>query len=214
MTNPNDIVRDSILRHLYQLHTHARGPKGIGTKIRELQSAMKKVGISQASVNSNLDYLVQKGWVREDISPRSYTTPSGMVKQSEVRTYKISDIGIDKLEGASSYRLQSNFSGINITNVRGVTIIGDGNVVNTDLAQLSRLLSELEESILKSSELSEEDKLNIVADVGSLQSQLTKSVPNHKVIRSLWSGIEKAVTGAAFVQLVQNIASVISSIGG
>lgn len=46
----------------------ARAPMGVGTKIRELQSAMKKLGISQADVNSNLDYLVQKGWVREVVT--------------------------------------------------------------------------------------------------------------------------------------------------
>lgn len=61
-----------------------------------------------------------------------------MTQQSEVRTYKISDVGIDKLEGASSYRLQEHLSRVNITNIRGVTIIGDGNVVNTNLADLSR----------------------------------------------------------------------------
>lgn len=212
MTNPNDAVRDAILRHLYDLHRRARGPKGVATKIRELQSAMRKLGIGQASVNSNLDYLVQKGWVREDVTPRSYTTPGGMVKQSEVRTYKISDIGIDKLEGASSYRLREHISKVNITNVHGVTIIGDGNVVNTNFTDLSRLLSELETTVLESPDISEEEKLNIAADIGSLQNQLSKPRPDRGIISTLWNGIEKAVTGAAFIELVQKAAGLVSSI--
>lgn len=211
MSNPNDAMRDAILRYLYDLHTHARGPKGVGTKIRELQSAMKKQGVSQANVNSNLDYLVQKGWIREVVTPRSYTTPGGMTKQSEVRTYKISDVGIDKLEEASSYLRQEHLSRVNITNIRGVTIIGDGNVVNTSLADLSRLLTDLESMVLESPKLSEEAKLNVISDIGSLQSQLSKSTPNHRVISMLWSGIEKAVTGAAFIELVHKISSLISS---
>ena len=65
MVNPKDRIRDEILRHLYNLHRTARGPKGLGTQIRELWAAMKKLGIGQAAVNSNLDYLVQKGGVGE-----------------------------------------------------------------------------------------------------------------------------------------------------
>jgi len=214
MTNPNDAIRDAILRHLYRLHRTARGPKGVGTKIRELQSATKKLGIGRADVISNLDYLVQKGWVREVVTPRSYTTPGGMTQQSEVRTYKISDVGIDKLEGASAYRREEHFSRINVANVGGVTIIGDGNVVNTEFTDLSRALAELEKALVESSGLSDEQKLNIAADIGSLQSQLSKPTPNRQVIRTVWSGIEKAVTAAGFVEIVQKVSNLLSSLLG
>jgi len=210
MSNPNDAIRDAILRHLYHLHCTARGPRGVGTKIRELHAAMKKLGISQAAVNSNLDYLVQKGWVREVVTPRSFITPGGMTSQSEVRTYKISDVGIDKLEGASAYRREEHFSRINITNIRGVTIIGDGNVVNTEFTDLSRALGELEGAVAESTKLSNDEKLSLVADIGSLQSQLSKPAPNHQIIGILWNGIEKAVTAAGFVALAQKISSLIS----
>lgn len=214
MSNPNDIIRDEILRHLHHLHRTARGPKAVGTRIRDLHSAMKKLGIGQAAVNSNLDYLVQKGWVREVVTPRSFTTPSGMTQQSEVRTYKISDVGIDKLEGASSYRREEHFSRINITNIKGVTIIGDGNVVNTDFTDLSRALADLERAVSESSELSDEQKLNAVADIGSLQSQLSKPAPNRQIVGTLWNGIQKAVTGTGFIELLQKIGTLVASFLG
>lgn len=140
------------------------------------------------------------------------TTPSGMTQQSEVRTYKISDVGIDKLEGASAYRRKEHFARINITNIKGVTIIGDGNVVNTDFTDLSRALADLERAVSESSELSDEQKLDAIADIGSLQSQLSKPAPNRQIIDVLWDGIQKAVTAAGFIELMRGIGTLISSL--
>jgi len=63
---PQDEKRDQILRFLYQRHKNTRGINKIPIGIRDLQSEMKKLhGMSQPEVASNLDYLVQVGWVRE-----------------------------------------------------------------------------------------------------------------------------------------------------
>ncbi len=202
MANPSDAVRDAILRHLYDLHRRARGPKGVGSKIRELQSAMKKLGISQAQLNSNLDYLLQKGWVREVVTSHTFRTPGGTIRESKTSTYKISDIGIDKLEGASTYRRDERMGGVNVTNINGVTVIGDGNVVNTEFAELTRVLDELQRVVTQSTALSNEQRLNVLADVQTLQSQLSKPKPNRSVIKAVWSGIEKVVTAAEFTELV------------
>lgn len=104
MANPNDEIRDKILRHLYEVHRRARGPRGVGIGIRDLQTALRAQGVKQADLVANLDYLVQKGWVRETVEQRTFRTKGGTTQVSERRTYKISDIGIDKLEGASFYR--------------------------------------------------------------------------------------------------------------
>lgn len=210
MGNPNDVIRDTILRHLYKLHTGARGPKGVGTKIRDLHRAMRAKGILQREVNSNLDYLVQKGWVREIVTPRSYRTSQGTTQQSEIRTYKISDIGIDKLEAASVYRREERLSGINVTNIQGVTVIGSNNIVNTQFSDLSRALAELEKVVSESDTLTDEDKLNVIADIGSLQSQLSKPKPIKELVRTLWLGIEKVVTAAGFAEVVTKVASLMS----
>src|SRR6266852_6651154 len=57
MSNPNDAVRDAILRHLYSVHTKARSPKSAGLKITELGKALKPLKLQE--VGSNLDYLVR-----------------------------------------------------------------------------------------------------------------------------------------------------------
>ena len=105
MTNPNDIVRDAVLRHLHETHKKARSPKTAGLMIRELTRLRSRPkGYKQQEIASNLDYLVQKGWVREVIEQRSFARPHSTTQHSERRSYKISDSGIDRLEAASTYR--------------------------------------------------------------------------------------------------------------
>src|SRR5271165_4713598 len=104
MANPNDAIRDFVLRHLYATHQKARSPRTAGLLISDLTKALKPLGYKQQVVASNLDYLVQKGWVREVVDQRSFTTPRGTPQSAERRTYKISDSGIDRLESASMYK--------------------------------------------------------------------------------------------------------------
>ena len=210
MANPNDIIRDSILRHLYELHRKARGISSVGTGIRDLWSAMKELGYKQADVNSNLDYLLQKGWAREVIHKRTFNTPRGTAQETETKTYKISDIGIDRLEGASTFHREASFSKINVTNISGVTVIGDGNVVNTQYTDLSRMLSDLEKAVAETAKLENEQKLNVLADISTIQSQLSKPKPNTSLIKTIWQGIEGTVTASGFAELVYKIAEFIS----
>lgn len=210
MGNPNDRVRDAILRYLYKLHRSARGPRGVATKIRDLHAAMKRQGISSKEVNSNLDYLIQKGWVKEVVTERAFTTPQGTVRKSEVHSYKISDIGIDKLEGASIYSRVDRFQGINITNIKGVTVVGSGNAVNMEYSDLYEILDNLQELLNRAENLSDEDKLNATADIESLKNQLSKSKPNRDVIARLWSSIQKIVTGAGMVEVACKVATLIA----
>jgi hypothetical protein len=201
--NPNDAIRDAILRHLYEVHSKAKSPKSAGKKIREVQKALRPVGYKQQEVASNLDYLVQKGWVREDIRERSFTTERGTQIPSEQRSYKISDTGIDKLEAASTYRRPETSSQVNITNIRGVTVVGDGNVVNTSFADVSEVLADMRSAVLALDKLDDEAKLDVVADIDALQSQLQKPNPNRGVVKTLWGGVEKTVTAAGLVELAE-----------
>lgn len=162
MFNASDGTRDKILRYLYDVHRHARGPRGTAIGIRDLQRAMKVLGIKQIDVNSNLDYLIQKGWIKEVVEQRAFLTRRGTMQQALKKQYKISDIGIDKLEAASIYHREEVFARINVTNVHGVTVIGKGNIVNTESTDLVRTLSELEKSIEKSISLSDEEKVNVL----------------------------------------------------
>jgi hypothetical protein len=161
---------------------------------------MKAQGFKQQVVASNLDYLVQKGWVREVIEARTFTTPRGTTQTAERRTYKISDIGIDKLEAASTYQ-RDVADRVNITNIKGATVVGSGNVVNLEFTDLSDALDELRNEVLSSDGVSDEEKLNLAADIDALQSQLQKPEPNRGVVKSLWEGIEKAANVAGASEL-------------
>lgn len=198
MLNPHDAARDEILRYLYDIHGKARSPKTAGLKIMDLSRALKSRGLKLREVASNLDYLVQKGWVREVVETRTFTTPRGTTQQAEKRTYKISDLGIDNLESASMYQRTPVTPHINISNIHGVTVVGDGNVVNTTFTDLSKVLSDAKEAILAEPEISEDSRLEIIADMDSLQAQLQKPNPDKTVVQKLWSSIEKiaAVGGA------------------
>lgn len=209
MGNPNDAVRDAILRHLHKVHRRAKSPKSAGLGIRDLAGDLKPLGFKQQEVASNLDYLIQKGWVREVIENRTFTTRAGTTQQAERRSYKISDVGIDRLEAASTYQRPPTGGHVNITNIKGVTVIGDGNIVNTTFTNLSRVLQEMRSAVLAAPEVEDQQKLEIVADIDSLQSQLQKPSPEKSVIKGLWSGIEKAVTAAGFADLVARAAALI-----
>ena len=213
MTNPNDKIRDAILRHLYAVHQRARGPRAVAIGIRKIQQAMKSAGIKQADVNSNLDYLVQKGWVRRVVEARSYRTAGGTLRSSEKIEYKISDVGIDRLEGASTYERRAAFAGVNITNIRGVTVVGAGNVVNTQFTDLAQLLGELENEVRTSEMIGETERLNALADLGTIQTQLSKPEPDDGIVQRAWKSVEAVSTVGGMVDLATKIAALISGLG-
>jgi hypothetical protein len=209
MLNPHDTARDEILRYLYEIHEKARSPKTAGLKITDLSRAMKPRGLKLREVASNLDYLVQKGWVREVIETRTFTTSRGTTQQAEKRTYKISDLGIDRLEAASMYQRTPLTPHINISNIHGVTVVGDGNVVNTTFTDLSKVLSDAKEAIFVEPEISEDSKLEIVADMDSLQAQLQKPNPDKTVVQKLWSSIEKIAAVGGAIEFISKASELI-----
>ena len=171
--NPDDQIRDAILRHLFDVHRKARGPASAAIGIRDLQAALKAShGYKQQEVGSNLDYLVQKGWVRAVVKERTFQTRLGTTQSAEQCKYKISDVGLDKLQQASLFEKTPMTHGINITNVHGVTVGGDGNVVNTHFTDLSRVLNELKTAVQNNTTITDNHKLAAVADIDTLQAQL------------------------------------------
>jgi hypothetical protein len=205
----NDEVRDLILRHLYDSHRTTRGRSGGALTISELQKAMRPLGLKQQDVGHNLDYLVQKGWVREVVKERAFTTARGTRQSAERVTFKISEVGIDRIEAASTYQRPPTTSGVNITNIHGVTIVGDGNVVNTSFTELSKTLADARQVVLSSSTIPEPTKLDIVADIDTLQGQLQKPMPRREVVSQVWEGLQKLLTVAGLVELATKIGDLI-----
>jgi hypothetical protein len=209
MPNPSDIIRDAILRHLHAVHKKARSPRSASILVSELARALKPLGYKQQDIAGNLDYLVQKGWVREVVEQRKFTTARGTTQSAERITYKISDTGIDRLEAASTYQRSALTPHINITNIRGVTVVGDGNVVNTTFADLSRVLSEMKQAVLSEPQLNDNQKLDVVADIDSLGAQLQKPEPQKSIIQALWSGIEKVAAVGGVIDLIHRASELI-----
>ena len=57
--------------------------------------------------------------------------------------YKISDVGINHLESGTMFKKPQSTSHVNITNIQGVTVVGDGNIVNTSFAEVSEVLADM-----------------------------------------------------------------------
>jgi hypothetical protein len=210
--NPDDDRRDKILRFLYDRHKTTRGINKIPVGIRDLQREMKaRHGMKQNQVSSNLDYLIQVKWVREVVKSRSYTTPKGMQSSQEQTKYKISDVGITHLEAGTMFKKPESTSDVNITNIQGVTVVGDGNIVNTHFTDLSSALDRLDQEIAKSPELSDEQRLNAAGDLSTIRTQIAKSNPNSSIIKLAWAELkELKVVGEA----AEALSKVGSLIGG
>lgn len=207
MENPKDRLRTVILQHLYKHHQKARSLKGAGTKISELKTAMKKVaGMTQQDVIANLDYLIQKGWVAEEREEKVFKTAKGVTVPSVSKRYKITDVGIDKIEGESAYQREEKYAGINITNVRGVMVIGDENVVNTSFTELFEALDELKKQVSQAKKLSDEQKLILASDIDSINNQIAKPEPDKQIVARLWASAEKHVTAAGLIEIGQKVA--------
>lgn len=200
--NSDDEIRDAILRYLYTVHRKAKSPQSAGILISDLAAALKPQGYKQQEVAHNLDYLIQKGWVRQVVEGRTFTTPRGTTQQAQRITYKISDVGIDRLEAASTYQRPPTAAHINITNIKGVTVVGDGNVVNTTFADLASVLNEVRQAALSSTALPDEEKLDVAAGVDTLQAQLQRPKPDKEIVKKVWNGVEKIVTAAGLTELV------------
>ena len=213
--NPEDIKRDNILRYLYERHKKARGIAKIPVGIQELQREMKaRYGMKQNEVSSNLDYLIQVGWAREVIKDRAFMTPGGMELSREQVKYKISDVGINHLEAGTVFRKPESSSHVNITNIHGVTVVGDGNIVNAEFTDLSRALTELDKAIAESDEVSDEQKLDAAGDLSTIRTQIAKKNPNREIIRAAWNSLKVVASVATVAEAASKVGDLIAGLLG
>lgn len=187
-----DEVRQKILAFLAACRKKARGLDSLMASSSDIKKTMAKEGISQNETVQNLDYLVQHGWVDEKVIKRPYTTPKGFEVPNEKHLFGLSELGLKYTEGESDFDRSGAFSGININNIGGVTVIGNGNVVRNEFVEVLRSLTQLEGVVKMASELSEDQKLNVQADIQTIKSQLSKAAPDKSIL-------QRAMDGIAFV---------------
>jgi hypothetical protein len=213
-TNRNDEIRRVILRYFHdrnQSATSRFGKKGYSAKISDVKVDLKgRHGLTQQQVVSNLNYLIDRGWINTVAVEKTVQLRGGTVP-STVTWYEISADGIDKIEGESEFESLPRYAGINIMATgENVITLGDGNVFNAEHARLHGELEALKDAVSASDGLTDEEKLDIAIDIETLKDQLVKSHPNKTLISHLWSGIEKAVVGAGFVDYALKIGPLIA----
>jgi hypothetical protein len=194
----NDEIRALMLQYFYDRNSKAtstRGKKGSCVKISDIKRELKAGHrLTQPEVQSNLTYLISQGWVEKDTVEKSYTAPGGTVIPSTIDFYTITAPGIDKIEGPGEFTMPK-FHGIKIEATgQNIITLGDGNQIDAKFGELGQSLADLRDAIT-SSHVSESTKLEMVADIDTIQSQLAKPEPNRTIIKSAW----EVVKGAAAI---------------
>lgn len=208
----NNEIRHIILQYFYDRNknaTSARGKKGSAVKISDVKKELKAAhGLTQQEVQSNLTYLISQGWVEEDSVEKSYTAPGGTLIPSSTNFYKITAAGIDKIEGPGEFTMP-RFQGINIQATgQNIITLGDGNQINAQFSELGQELVELRETITKS-DAPEHEKMSLVADIDTIESQLAKPQPNRGIIAAAWETVKGAAAIGGCADLVQRAGELI-----
>lgn len=213
VSQSNTEIRRMMLQYFYDRNknaTSARGKKGSAVKISNIKKELKaSSGLTQQEVQSNLTYLISQGWVKEDSVEKSFTAPSGTVIPSSTSFYVITAAGIDKIEGPGEFTMPK-FHGIKIEATgQNIITLGDGNQINAKFEPLGKSLAELRDAITKS-DVSDAQKMDFVADIDTIQSQLAKPEPNRGIIKAAWETVKGAATISSCVTLVEKVGLLIA----
>ncbi len=206
----NNEIRRIMLRYFYDRNknaTSARGKKGSAVKISAVKKELKEAhSLTQQEVQSNLTYLISQEWVEEDTIEKSFTAAGGTVIPSSTSFYKITAAGIDKIEGEGEFTMPK-FHGIKIEATgQNIITLGDGNQINAKFSDLGTALVELRDAITQS-QAAEADKMALVADIETIQSQLSKPAPTKAIVASAW----ETVKGAA---AINGCTALVAKVGG
>ena len=99
----DDEIRVSILKYLYNAWKNPRGMDSHKLKISQITSDLKKQSIDKKYVIRNMHYLIETGWVIEEVKESQFYTGK-MSVPTEKKTYRISKDGIDFFEGSSQFQ--------------------------------------------------------------------------------------------------------------
>jgi hypothetical protein len=204
----SDQIRAIVLRYFYDRSrsaTSARGKRGYAVKITDARRELKaNHDLAQQEVLAALNYLISQGWIAEEQIQKSVPLPSGTVIPQATSYYKITAAGTDKIEGEGEFTMKK-FHDIKIEATgQNIITVGDGNQINARFTELGNALAELREAITKSG-VTEADKLSVVADIETIQSQLAKPQPSKGIISAAWSAIKGAAAVGQFVGLIEKV---------
>jgi hypothetical protein len=214
-----DQIRHVMLQYFYDRNKNATSRRGKGTGAAAPISIIRRDlkashGLSIQQVQSNLTYLLSQGWVDDKPVSKSFPTGKGAIVPAATSYYIITAAGIDKIAGPSEFS-RDRFEGIRIEATgQNIITLGDGNQVNARHEEVGRALADLRETFTKSDSIQDSVKLDVVADIDSIQDQLAKPNPNKAVLQNLWEGINRAASVAGLVDFASKVAPFIFRIIG
>jgi hypothetical protein len=98
---------------------------------------------------------------------------------------------------------------INITNIQGVTVIGEGNYVHSQYSDLYQSLDLLGEGIRQADRLSDEAKLNYQAEIETIKSQLLKPNPDRSILKTAWNALKGVATVGGVMSALEKVRALI-----
>jgi hypothetical protein len=167
-------------------------------------------GLTGQQVHSNLTYLESQGWVEDKPVTKSFNTKAGGTIPSTTSYYIITAAGINRMGGPSVFT-RNRFEGIRIEATgQNIITLGDGNQVNARFQALGEALSDLRQAIKASDKIDETQKMELVVDVDTLQTQLARPTPNRELISRVWEGINRAASIAGLVDAAAKVAGLLA----
>jgi hypothetical protein len=84
-------------------------------------------------------------------------------------------------------------------------VVGDQNVVRQDFAGLFRMLDDFDNKIRLTNELTDDQKLEYLSDVKTIQDQLTKSNPDKGIISKSWGALKGIATLGSLMNVADRV---------
>ncbi len=213
----DDEIREIILRYLYDRNRNATSRRGKSSgsavTISVMRADLKSAhGLSVQQIHSNLTYLESQGWVKDEPVTKSVMTRAGGLIPSTTSYFIITAAGIDRIGGPSVFT-RDRFEGIKIEAAgQNIITLGDGNQVNARFQALGESLSELRQAIKESRRIDDTQKMELVVDVDTLQTQLARPTPNRELVSKLWEGINRAASVAGLVEVAAKVGGLLAAL--
>ena len=187
-------IRQTVLEYFHGRYRNAKGlgagKNGAAGKIREIRRDLKlDFGLSQQQVQRGMTYLLSQGWIEEERIVKQVSLPKGTVIPQVTPQYKITAAGIDKIEGPGDFTPE-RFQGVNFSLInRSIVTTGDGNRIDATYEEAGNALVDLRNRVLALETVSEEKKIDVIADIDTIEAQLVKTEPNAGIINAAWENI-------------------------
>lgn len=209
-----------VLTVLNEARKKARSESMLALTTAEVKMKVKRIegceGFTENDALTALDYMdgnqVKKVTTKHKVGlteeARRYARRMGTPTSVSVVRWKIAQKGVIMLEGENRFSKKSQPSQVTVNATNSQVIIGNNNILSGKIEVVNKL-TELQQTLSESDDLSLEQKQDVVADIESIKYQLGKPNPALDVIRALWSPVVVAADAAGAIGLATTIAQML-----